>query len=179
MGNRMGGVWPLLGTYALWGVSPIFYHALADVPAAEVLAHRTIWSLVLFGAVLAAQGRLATLPRALASRHLGRIVLAALMISLNWGVFIWSVQNDHVMESSLGYYIFPLTAVVLGIVVFKERLHPEQRLAVILAALAVGLLAVTAIGAVVGYAGAALGWRLWIGRKWARRHARGVADGAQ
>ncbi|WP_112873814.1 EamA family transporter RarD [Paracoccus endophyticus] len=140
MGKRMGGVWPLLGTYALWGVSPIFYHALADVPAAEVLAHRTIWSLVLFGAVLAAQGRLATLPRALASRHLGRIVLAALMISLNWGVFIWSVQNDHVMESSLGYYIFPLTAVVLGIVVFKERLHPEQRLAVILAALAVGLL---------------------------------------
>lgn len=140
MGNRTGGVWPLLGTYALWGVSPIFYRALADVPAAEVLAHRTIWSLVLFGAVLAAQGRLATLPRALASRHLGRIVLAALMISLNWGVFIWSVQNDHVMESSLGYYIFPLAAVILAIAVFRERLHPEQRMAVILAALAVGLL---------------------------------------
>ncbi|WP_134724473.1 EamA family transporter RarD [Paracoccus luteus] len=140
MTNRTSGLWPLLGTYVLWGFSPVFYRAMSGVPAAEVLAHRTLWSLVLFGLVLAAQGRLAALPRALASRHLGRIALAAVAISANWGMFIWAVQNGHVMESSLGYYVFPLVAVVLGIVLFGERLNGGQRLAVGMAALGVALL---------------------------------------
>lgn len=134
------GFWAMIGVCVTWGLSPIFYRALSDVPVVEVLAHRTLWSLVLFLVVLGVQGRLAELRGALTGRHVGRIVLAALTISLNWGLFIWAVQAGHVVQSSLGYYIFPLTAVVAGVLVFGECLSRAQGMAVLLAALAVTLL---------------------------------------
>lgn len=140
MTDRTKGILSMIGVCVFWGLSPIFYYALRHVPPGEVLAHRTIWSLVLFGAVLAVQGRLHQVPQALASRYLGRIVVAALLVSTNWGMFIWSVQNNHVVESSLGYYMFPLVSVFLAITIFGERLRPAQAAAVALATLAVALL---------------------------------------
>lgn len=140
MTDRGRGILSMIAVCVMWGLSPIFYRALRHVPAAEVLAHRTLWSLVLFAGVLAVQRRAAALPRALVSRDLRRIVVAAVMVSTNWGLFIWSVQNGHVVESSLGYYIFPLVAVLIGVAVFRERLTPAQWAAVGLAALAVSLL---------------------------------------
>lgn len=134
------GFWAMIMVCISWGLSPIYYRALAHVPTVEVLAHRTVWSLVLFGIVLGLQGRLSELRAALTGPHVGRIAFAAVMVSSNWGIFIWAVQSGHVVQSSLGYYIFPLIAVLLGMVVFGERLSRVQGLAVALAALAVGLL---------------------------------------
>lgn len=140
MSERGKGILSLIAVCLIWGLSTIYYRALAHVPPAEVLAHRTLWSLLLFVAVLAWQRRLTDLPRAILSPRLGRIVLAAVMVSSNWGLFIWSVQNGHVVESSLGYYVYPLLSVVAGVVLFRERLLPAQWLAVTTAAVAVGLL---------------------------------------
>lgn len=141
MTDRTKGILSMIAVCVIWGLSTVYYRALSHVPPAEVLSHRTIWSLVLFGGVLAYQGRLGLLREALgSSAHLWRIVAAATMISVNWGLFIWAVQNGHVVESSLGYYIFPLVAVVMGVIVFRETLMPSQWLAVAIAAVAVALL---------------------------------------
>ena len=142
MQDRTRGILSMIGVCAIWGTSPIFYRLLSHVPPPEVLAHRTIWSLVLFAGFLAWQGHLGSLRDALRPPHVGRVALAALMVSLNWGVFIWSVQNGHVVESSIGYYTYPLVAVVFGVVLFRERLRPLQQAAVLLAATAVVTLSV-------------------------------------
>jgi len=137
MGEAARGFWAMVAACVIWGLSGIYYKALSQVPPIEVLAHRTLWSLVFFGAVLAGQGRLARLGEALASRALPLIAVSALVISTNWFGFIWSVQNGHAVEASLGYYIFPLVAVALGLVVFGEKMGRGQALAVAVAAAAV------------------------------------------
>lgn len=131
------GFWAMIGVCLTWGLSPLFYRQLAEVPVVEVLAHRTLWSLVLFIGILAVQGRLGEFRRVLFGPYLPRLAFAALVISVNWGLFIWSVQAGFVVESSLGYYIFPLIAVVMGMMLFGERLSTAQTVAVLIAALAV------------------------------------------
>ncbi|WP_130408701.1 EamA family transporter RarD [Thalassococcus sp. S3] len=131
----------------IWGLSPIFYKALSQIPATEVLAHRALWSFVLFSLILAAQRRLGQIPAAFSGpRQSGLICLAALMISANWFLFILAVQIDRTTETSLGYYIFPLIAVLLGRFVLGERLSPRQWVAIALAAAGVGLMTL-ALGA--------------------------------
>ncbi|MCV3272587.1 EamA family transporter RarD [Roseobacter sinensis] len=135
------GVGAMVAACCIWGLSPLYYKLLAEVPAAEVLSHRMIWSLVFFGAVLAVQRRLREVIGAMnTGSALLRVVLASLMIGANWGLFIWSVQTGQTTQTSLGYYIYPLVAVVIGRIVFAERLSPVQWLAVALATLAVTLL---------------------------------------
>ncbi len=123
----------------VWGLSPLYYKLLANVPPMEVLSRRTLWSLLFFGIVLLAQKRLKELP-ALLRAHLPMVALAAVMISANWFIFILSVQIGHSVEASLGYFIFLLVAVLIGLVVFRERLSRPQSFAVGLAVLAVALL---------------------------------------
>ena len=134
------GVMAMAAACTVWGLSPIYYKLLAEVPPLEVLSHRTLWSALLFALVLAAQGRLGLVPAALRGRGLAVVALAAVLISANWFLFIFSVQIGHTVEASLGYYIFPLVAVVIGMVVFGERLSRGQGLAVALAAVAVAVL---------------------------------------
>ncbi|WP_299670612.1 EamA family transporter RarD [uncultured Roseobacter sp.] len=135
------GVAAMVGTCTIWGLSSLYYKLLADLPSAEVLSHRMIWSLVFFGIVLAVQRRLGAVIRAINSwQAFWRVALAALMIGINWWLFIWSVQVGQITQSSLGYYIFPLVAVVIGRVVFGERLSRLQWLAVGLATAAVAIL---------------------------------------
>lgn len=127
----------------IWGFQPIYFKVLSHVAAVEVLAHRTLWSLVVFTAILAVQGRIGALRAVIGwRRETGLIVFAALMVSVNWFLFIWSVQNGRTMESSLGFYIFPLVAVLIGRLVFGERLGRVQWGAIALAALAVIVLTV-------------------------------------
>ncbi|KGJ03809.1 chloramphenicol-sensitive protein RarD [Paracoccus halophilus] len=140
MTERSKGFLAIIACCVTWGLSPVYYRLLADVPVIEVLAHRTIWSLLLFLAIFAVQGRLGDLPRAIRGPWAGRIALAALTISGNWGLFIWAVQAGHVVQTSLGYYIYPLVAVLLGVLAYGERLGRFQALAVALAVLAVALL---------------------------------------
>jgi chloramphenicol-sensitive protein RarD len=135
------GVAALIAACTVWGLSGLFYKLLAHVPPIEILAHRTLWSLVFFTVLLMVQGRLGQLRLALGSpRSLAIVLFAALMISTNWFIFILSIQIGHATEASLGYYLFPLVAVVIGRVVFGERLSRMQAIAVGLATLAVTIL---------------------------------------
>lgn len=135
------GVAALVAACTVWGLSGLYYKLLAHVPPIEILAHRTLWSLVFFTLVLMAQGRLGQLRTALGTRRaVGIVIFAALMISTNWFVFILSIQIGKATEASLGYYLFPLVAVGIGRVIFGERLSRMQVVAVALAALAVTVL---------------------------------------
>ncbi|MEC8580383.1 MAG: EamA family transporter RarD [Pseudomonadota bacterium] len=134
------GILAVVAACVIWGLSSIYYKQLSHVPSDEVLAHRTIWSLVFFAVVLAVQGRIGTVRAAFLPDNRWKVVIAALMISINWFLFIWSISVGRATEASLGYYIFPLVAVVLGVIVFKERMARMQIAAVMIATLAVLIL---------------------------------------
>ncbi|MES2433949.1 MAG: EamA family transporter RarD [Pseudomonadota bacterium] len=134
------GVLAVVLACLIWGFGPAYYKHLSQVAAPEMLAHRTLWTLLMFGGLLAVQGRLAELRGLLLGPQRGRVWAATLLISANWFIFIWAVQSAHAIEASLGYYIFPLVAVLIGFVAFGERLAVPQVLAVGLATLAVCLL---------------------------------------
>ena len=135
----------LLGAaaYGMWGAFPLYWPLLEPAGAVEVLAHRVAWSAVVMVVLVAALSRLSALRALLASpRSRTLLLLAAVVISVNWGVFIWGVNNDHVVETSLGYFINPLVTVLAGVVILGERLRPVQWGALALAAAAVLWLAV-------------------------------------
>ncbi|MCB1339163.1 MAG: EamA family transporter RarD [Maritimibacter sp.] len=141
MSETAKGMAAMVGATVVWGLSSMYYKLLADVPPLEVLAHRTLWSLVFFGIVLALRGRLAEVARLLASpRNLALVAFAAISISANWFMFIFSIQTGRAVEASLGYYIFPLVAVLMGMAVYGERLGRLKWIAVALATLAVAVL---------------------------------------
>lgn len=140
MSERTKGFWAIILVCVTWGLSPIFYRQLSGVPVIEVLAHRTIWSLAFFLLLLGWQGRLRAFWQAATGPHAARAALAAVLVSSNWGLFIWAIQAGHVVQSSLGYYIFPLVTVALGLIFFGERLGLAQWLAVGIALAAVVIL---------------------------------------
>lgn len=127
-----------ISAYLLWGFLPIYMKALSDVPVLEVLAHRVIWSVPVAGAILIWLGRTSDLRAALrSSRMIGMAALTAALISVNWAIYVWSIQSGQALEAALGYYINPLFSVFLGAVLLKERLSRPQWAAIALAALAV------------------------------------------
>jgi chloramphenicol-sensitive protein RarD len=134
------GVAALLLACGLWGLSPLYWALLNHVPPGELLAHRTLWSFVWFAALLALQGRAGAALALLRGPARWRVALAAGCISLNWFFLIAAVQWGMVTEASLGYYIFPLLAVLVGVVTFGERLGPVRGAAVALAAAGIGVL---------------------------------------
>ncbi|MDU8928941.1 EamA family transporter RarD [Alisedimentitalea sp. MJ-SS2] len=137
------GVAAMVVACLIWGLVPIFYKQLVHIDALEILAHRTFWSFLLFTLLLMMQGRVGALGAALGDWKTARVIaLAAAMISINWGLYIMSVQWGRVTESALGYYIFPLVAVMLGRVVLGEVLSRAQWTAVALAV--AGVLVLTA-----------------------------------
>ncbi|MEQ9258954.1 MAG: EamA family transporter RarD [Roseovarius sp.] len=142
MSEAAKGAGAMVLACVIWGLSPIYYKLLAHIPPLEILAHRTLWSVLFFALVLTAQGRLGMLRRALSSGRDALVVgIAALMISANWLTFITSIQIDRAIEASMGYYTFPLASVLFGALFFRERLSRAQWVAVALAALAVVTLA--------------------------------------
>lgn len=137
------GVGALIIACTVWGVSGLFYKLLTHIPAEQILSHRLLWSGVFFALVLLVQGRIGALIAVFGSwKTVKTLLLATVMISINWFTFITAVQIGQATEASLGYYIFPLISVVLGRVVFGETLGRAQIAAVALAALAVILLTV-------------------------------------
>lgn len=128
----------MFGASVIWGLSGMYYKLLAHVPAMEVLAHRSLWSLVFFGLLLILRGRFHEIITLLSNRRaVALLATSAVMISLNWFAFIYSIQVGWAVEASLGYYIFPLVAVALGFIIFGERFGPVQAVAIALAAIAV------------------------------------------
>lgn len=131
--------------YIAWGLFPLYFKRLSDVNALEVIAHRTVWSLVFVAVILAVLRRWAWLGPVLRSpRLLATCAVSALLLSSNWLVYVWAVQHGHVVEASLGYFVNPLVNVMLGFVFLRERLRPVQWLAIGLAAAGVIWLTVTA-----------------------------------
>jgi len=131
--------------YVIWGLFPLYFKQIATVPALEVIAHRTVWSLVLVLALLAVLRRWAWLRPVLRQpRVIGAFVASALFLATNWLVYVWAVQHDHVLDASLGYFINPLVNVALGFFFLHERPRPVQWLAVGLAATGVLWLALQA-----------------------------------
>ncbi|HEX8613312.1 MAG TPA: EamA family transporter RarD [Telluria sp.] len=120
--------------FLCWGLFPLYFHALKEVPPAQIMGHRVLWSLLFLVIVLTIRqqwkwlGALRQQPRVVAS-----FALSALLLSLNWLLYIWAVNSGHVIEASLGYFINPLFNVMLGFLVLKERLRVVQWLAIALA----------------------------------------------
>lgn len=131
-----------VGAYVLWGVFPLYFPLLEPASADEILAQRIVWSLVAVAVVLALVARLGSVRVLLADRRrLWLLTVAAVLIAINWVTFIYGVNSERVVEVSLGYFITPLLSVAFGFFVFRERLRPWQLVAIALAAIAVGILA--------------------------------------
>ncbi len=134
-----------LTAYLLWGFLPLYMKAMAHISPAEVIAHRVIWSIPIAGVILLVQGRTADIRAALRNpRMLAMGALTAALISVNWGIYVWSIGSGHALDAALGYYINPLFSVFLGAVLLGERLSGAQMAAIVLAAVAVVILTVDA-----------------------------------
>lgn len=136
------GVAAALGAYILWGILPIYWKMIHFVSAHEILAHRIVWSFVFMVVVLFLSGRFASFyaeARQIVTepKKLLGITMASLLISVNWLTYIWAVNDNRIVETSLGYYMNPLVSVLLGVGVLKERLSFRQKLSFFLAFLGV------------------------------------------
>jgi chloramphenicol-sensitive protein RarD len=141
------GVAYALAAFLAWGANPLYFKAVGAIPIAEVLAHRVVWAVVLLALWISLRGRWGLVREALADRRTCRVLLlTTVILSVNWLIYIWAIDADRVLETSLGYYINPLVNVVLGMAVLRERLSPLQLGAVALAAVGVVNLAVAVGG---------------------------------
>ncbi|SDO96537.1 chloramphenicol-sensitive protein RarD [Nakamurella panacisegetis] len=127
--------------YLIWGLFPLYWPLLEPAKAGEILAHRMVWSLVVMGVVVSVLRQWSTI-RAMAGRTWLLVVAASVLISINWGVYIYAVNSGKVVEAALGYFINPLVSVLLGVLVFRERLRPVQWAAVGLGGAAVLVIAI-------------------------------------
>ncbi|PWW47890.1 EamA family transporter RarD [Melaminivora alkalimesophila] len=137
------GIASATAAYAAWGLFPLYFRQLAHVPALEVIAHRTLWSLVFVALVLLVRGQRGWVRPVLRQpRVLAGFALSALLLSVNWLIYVWAVNNGHVLDASLGYFILPLVNVAMGYFLLGERPRRGQWLA-------------------VGLAGAGVAWLAW------------------
>lgn len=135
------GVIAGLIAYTLWGVLPVYFKLVASVSSSEVLAHRIIWAVPFGALIIYFRRQWPEVLRALRHRQmLLWLVTSAVIIAVNWYVYIVAVQTDRIFQASLGYYINPLIFVLAGVTIFGEKLRPKQTGAVILAAIGVSTL---------------------------------------
>ena len=143
MDERRAGVASGLAAYGLWGLFPLYFPLLEPAGGVEIVAHRVIWSLLFVAVLLTAVRGWPQVRATVTDRRALRVLSgAAVLIAANWLVFVYAVNSGHVVETSLGYFINPLVSVLLGVVVFGERLRRLQWVAVAIAAVAVGVLTV-------------------------------------
>ncbi|MFE6976529.1 EamA family transporter RarD [Streptomyces sp. NPDC057682] len=141
--EQRAGLLSGFAAYGIWGVVPLFWPLLKPAGAVEILAHRMVWSLAVVGVGLLVLRRWAWIGALLRQpRKLGLLTVAAATITVNWGLYIWSVNNGHVVEASLGYFINPLVTIAMGVLLLGERLRPVQWVAVGTGAAAVLVLAI-------------------------------------
>jgi len=131
------GILYALACYVAWGLFPVFWKAITGVPAVNVLAHRIVWSFVFLLVWVLFTNRQTFISYVKQPRLLFRLGLAGFVISANWGIYIYAVSSNHIVEAGLGYYINPLVNVFLGYIFLKERLATMQKIAVVLALIGV------------------------------------------
>ena len=128
------GIWYAIGAYASWGLLPVYWKLLRHVPSVQLLSHRIVWSFFALLAVLIVLHRWRSF---LQSRFRSAVIkvylVAAVLIGINWGTYVWAVNTGHMVEVSLGYFINPLLSVMMGVVFFRERLRQRQWIPVVLA----------------------------------------------
>ena len=128
------GFFCALSAYSLWGIMPFYFKATEHIPAIEMVVHRTIWSVPVALLVIAVQRRLGELTALFRDfRIVCMMVITALLIAVNWGIYVWAISVNIASETALGYYINPLITVMLGYVFLKERLTRLQAMAVAIA----------------------------------------------
>lgn len=136
------GLAAAIGAFVIWGLFPLYLRGLSTVPSLQIIAHRILWSCLFLLAWMGLRGELGQLREAaLRKGVLLRLAGTALLISANWIAFVWAINNDHVLDVSLGYYINPLFNVLLGVFVLSERLNRAQWAAVGIAAVGVAYIA--------------------------------------
>lgn len=131
--SSRSGIFYALTAFTLWAIAPIYFKEMSFVPATEILAHRVIWSCILVLVLIVILRYTEALKTVLQSRKVLLAMLGStLLIGLNWGTFIWAVQNNKMLSASLGYYINPLISILLGVIFFKETLDRVKKAAVAL-----------------------------------------------
>jgi chloramphenicol-sensitive protein RarD len=135
------GVISGLGAYLMWGLLPLYWPLLRPADAFEILGHRIIWSLIFVLLLVQLTHSWPAVKSTIRDLKLALlVVIASILVATNWGIYIWAVNANHVVETSLGYFINPLVTVLLGVVFFGERLRKMQKLAVAIAFIAVLIL---------------------------------------
>jgi chloramphenicol-sensitive protein RarD len=138
---RRSGLLFGVGAYGMWGLFPAFFPLLKPAGAFEVLAHRIVWSFALMAVVIVMVRRLGDL-RTITPRTWLQLTFASGLISVNWVIYVYAVNNGHVVDAALGYFINPLVTVALGLLIFRERLNRAQFVALAIAVIAVVVLTV-------------------------------------
>lgn len=140
------GVFNALAAYFMWGLAPIYFKLIADISADEIMIHRVLWSTIFLAVIVVAMKKWSALKAILTNpKLLTGLAITASFLGVNWFMFIWAVNNDHLLDASLGYYINPLFSVALGVMFLGERLRKWQLLAVLLAIIGV-LIQLVALG---------------------------------
>lgn len=135
------GLWAAAGSFFIWGLFPLYWRLLSEVPPTQIMAHRIVWCAALVGGFLTlSKGPFWWRTVIAQPRLFAMLCGSALMISINWWLYIWAVNAGHIVETSFGYFINPLVSVVLGVVVLRERLSSMQWLAVAVATVGVAYL---------------------------------------
>ncbi|MEW5909288.1 MAG: EamA family transporter RarD, partial [Thermodesulfobacteriota bacterium] len=137
------GIFNAVPAFLIWGLSPIYFKWLKAVPPFEILMHRMVWSFLFLIPIIAAFGYWGEFRTAIFNRRtLGILLGTTLLVSCNWFLFIWAINTDRILETSLGYYINPMINVLLGMVFLKERLRKAQWAAVLIAGAGVAYLTI-------------------------------------
>ncbi|GAA0812788.1 EamA family transporter RarD [Colwellia asteriadis] len=132
--NNRSGYINAVSAYVMWGFAPIYFKLLTDIAPGEILIHRILWSSVFLLLLVVVMKKLPQFINACQQpKIIAKLALSASLLAVNWFLFIWAVNNNHMLDASLGYYINPLFNVLLGVIFFQERLRNNQLIAVALA----------------------------------------------
>ena len=138
--SRVGFIYGFIA-YGVWGFLPLYWKLLNEVAPFEILAHRIVWSFFYVMAILVFQRKGHELKETMSNKDtMVRIMISAGLVTINWGLFIWAVNSNYVIETSMGYYINPLIVILLGLLVLKERLSIWQIISLLFAAVGVLIL---------------------------------------
>lgn len=132
------GMWAAVAAFVLWGLMPLYWHALRAVPSLQILLHRIVWSTLMVGGLLCWRSGFEWMRAAVARPGVAAwLALSGVLIGFNWGLYIWAVNAGHVVETSLGYFINPLLNVLIGVLFLREKLRPVQWVSIAIAGIGV------------------------------------------
>jgi len=136
--ESLPGVMYASAAFLIWGLSPIYWKVLHNIPAFEIIMHRSIWSFLFLLVILVSQKHWNEFMTTIKNRRTFLILFpTTILLGFNWLIYIWAVNNEHILQASLGYFINPLVNVLLGMVFLKERLRPLQTVSLVLAGIGV------------------------------------------